>query len=119
KVVAPHELARVVGDPHRPAGGRGRARGARLPEPLDDPEQDALAAFGIDDGGRIHALLPGGVGDDLLVDVSEPQPLGDERADPLALGAYRPRDRDDLRHPSHLPWPRWAASSTASCASIR
>jgi len=115
-VVALSELGGVVGNPHRPA--RRRAGGAALAEALQDPQDHALAAFGVGDRRRVDALLLGGQRDDLLVDVPEAEPLGHERADPFALGTRRPRDRDDPRSTCrhvHLPRRRAAPSFRSGC----
>jgi hypothetical protein len=104
-IAALGQLGGVVGDPHRPA--RRRAGGPALAEALQDPKDHALAAFGIRHRRGVDALLLRGPRDDLLVHVPEAEPLGDERADPFALGARRSRDRDDPRSTcSHVHLPR-------------
>ncbi|HEX5903085.1 MAG TPA: hypothetical protein VF028_08255, partial [Actinomycetota bacterium] len=45
-----------------------------------------LAPLSVGDLGGVDALLLGGGGDDLLVDVAVPETFGDEGADPVALG---------------------------------
>src|SRR5439155_25748776 len=107
-------VGEVVG--YRGDVGVGPSRRERVEQPLDE----RLSPLGVGDEAGIDVLARSRPGDDLLVEVAEPEPLGDVVTDLLAEGADRPGDADHAGgHQAQTTLSRWATTPSSSAGLSR